>query len=235
MLTHVAGRDNDLGLGHVVILNEDNLQEVTNIFIIVDNRTDVVDEVDDGLSHPISWRCLATKDGHPRRKFLALFRGHCFNCKVSVDNAKYVHLLALILVHTLDLDVKKSRWVDCDACRRLDVSSKPDLVGILNLLPLFLEFLVIGIFLEFTEEREILEEAEATDLTRNQLGESGICLVQPSSWSDPVGDVSELVGAEDPHKVLENRRLDEIRMQFCHSVNLVGTNDGEIGHANHLR
>lgn len=58
--------------------------------------------------------------------------------------------------------------------------------------------------------------------------------MQPSAWGDAVGDVREAVSSEDLDKVLEDRSLDEIRMELSDSINLVRTDNGQISHADHL-
>jgi len=90
------------------------------------------------------------------------------------------------------------------------VFRKSNLVSILDLGPLLLEFLIVGILLNFIEYVEILQVSKATSLAGDQLGQSRIGLVQPTSWGDSVGDVSELVRAENSDKVLENGGLDQI-------------------------
>jgi hypothetical protein len=62
-----------------------------------------------------------------------------------VDDTENVELLALVLVDTLDLDVKKRGRVHSNALVLLDVLRKSDLVGVLNLTELLAELLVINI------------------------------------------------------------------------------------------
>lgn len=47
MLADIAGRHDDLGLGDIVIFEEDDLEEVSDVGIVVDNTAYLVDEVDD--------------------------------------------------------------------------------------------------------------------------------------------------------------------------------------------
>lgn len=62
MLRDIGSRDDDLSLGDVIVLNKDNLQQITNVLIVVDDSADTVDKVDDGLGHPVTRRSLASKD-----------------------------------------------------------------------------------------------------------------------------------------------------------------------------
>lgn len=47
VLADVAGGNDDLGLGYIVIFEEDDLEEVSDVGIVVDNTAYLVDEVDD--------------------------------------------------------------------------------------------------------------------------------------------------------------------------------------------
>lgn len=235
MLTDVTGRDDDLSLRDIVILQKDNLQEVANILIIVDDSANTVNEVDDSLGHPVSRCCLSTEDGHSRSKLLAFLRCHCFDGKISVNDSKDVHLLTFIFVYTLDLDVEQSSRVDSHASRSLDVLGQSDLVGIFDLCPFLLELLVIDELLEFVEDAEILKITKTTSLAGNELRESGIGLVQPTSWSDSISDIGELVWAKNLYEILENSGLDKIGVKLGNTIDLMGTNNGQISHADHLR
>ena len=58
--------------------------------------------------------------------------------------------------------------------------------------------------------------------------------MQPSPWSDTVGDVGELVRSVDLDKVLEDSGLDQIGVELSHTIHLVRTDDSQVCHANHL-
>lgn len=58
--------------------------------------------------------------------------------------------------------------------------------------------------------------------------------MKPAARGDTVGDVGELVRAINLDKVLENGRLDEIRMKLSNSVDLVRADNGQKCHAHHL-
>jgi len=58
--------------------------------------------------------------------------------------------------------------------------------------------------------------------------------VQPSTGCDSVGDISELVRSKDLDKVLEDSGLNQIRVKFCYTIDLVGSNNSEEGHSDHL-
>ncbi len=72
VLADVAGRNDNLRLANIVILDEYTLQQVTNLLVVVDNLPDAVDQVNDGLGHPVAGSSLATKYRNTRGDLLAL-------------------------------------------------------------------------------------------------------------------------------------------------------------------
>lgn len=58
--------------------------------------------------------------------------------------------------------------------------------------------------------------------------------MKPSSRSDTVGDVSELVRSVDFDEIFEDCGLDEIRVQFSNTIHLVRADDGQVSHTDHL-
>ena len=151
-----------------------------------------------------------------------------------MDDTEDVHLLALVLMDTLDLDVKESRGVDIDAGGLFDMLGQADLVGVLDLGPLLAEVLVVLVVLNLGQLIQILEVVLAAGLASNELGEARVGLVEPSAGSDTVGDVGELVGAKDLDEVLEDGGLYEIGVQLGNTVDLVRTNNSQVSHADHL-
>ncbi|GJC79271.1 hypothetical protein ColLi_02109 [Colletotrichum liriopes] len=166
VLAQVGSRNDHLGLADVVVLQEDDLEQIANVLVLVDDGTDIVDQMNDLLGHPVARRSLSAKDGDARRRLLAVLGRHGLEGEVTMDDTKDVHLLALVLVDTLDLDVEERRG--------------------------------------------------------------------PTPRGDAVGDVGELVGAVDVDEVLENGGLDEVGVQLSYAVDLVGTDNGQECHADHL-
>lgn len=204
-----------------------------NLVVGVDDDPDGVDEVDDLLGHPVARRRLAAKDGHARLP-LALLGAHGLVAHVAVDDTKDVELLPLVIVYPLDLHVEEGRRVDRDARRCLDVLGQPHLVGVLDLGPLAPEARVVGQGLEPVELCQVLEEAVTAALGRHQLRQTRVGLVQSPPRRDAVGHVGELVGPADLDKVLEDSRLDQVRVQLRHLVDLVRPDDDQVRHAHHL-
>lgn len=170
MLAEVGSGDDDLGLANIVVLDEDNFEQVTDLLVLVDDGSDVVDEVNNLLSHPVARCSLSTKDGNAGLLLLPLFRRHGLEAKVSVNNTKNVELLALVFVNALYLNVEERGGVDRDAVCGLDQFGKSDLVCVFDLGPFLSERLVFEVKFELVDLGEVLEElAAAAALARNEL------------------------------------------------------------------
>ncbi len=117
VLANVRGWGEDLGFADIVILDVDNLEEITDILVIVDDLANAADEVDDGFGHPVSRSCFAPEDGYARSNFLAFFGAHGFDGEIAVNHAEDVELLSFVLMYTFDLDVEERFGIDADAGR----------------------------------------------------------------------------------------------------------------------
>jgi hypothetical protein len=53
-LRNIIGRDDDFREGHVVVGDEDDLEEVADVLVRVDDRANAVNEADDPLGHIIA-------------------------------------------------------------------------------------------------------------------------------------------------------------------------------------
>lgn len=235
MFAEVRSRADNFGLAHVVVGNEDDLEKVTNVLVIVHNCPNAVDQVNDLLRHPVPWSSLATENGDARELLLPLLGLHGLEGQVTVNDAKDVELLTLVLVDTLDLNIKQGSWVYRNAVCGLDKLRKADLVGVLDLIPLFAEVLIFCKLLNAVQQSKILEEFMAANLGCNELRQSGVGLVKPTTGSDAVGHVGELVRTVNLHKVFEDSCLNEVRVQLSDTVDLVRSDNGQEGHPYHLR
>ena len=143
MLADVGGWDDDFCFADVIVFNVDDLEKIADVLIIVDDFTNTADQVDDSLCHPVAWGSFASENGYAWLELFTLFRAHGLDGEIAVDDAEYVELLTLVLMYTLDLDVKERFRIDIYACGVLDVLSQADLVVVFDRLPFFLEVLVI--------------------------------------------------------------------------------------------
>ena len=164
VLADVRSGGYDFRLADVVVFDVNDLQEVTDVLVIVDDFANAADQVDDRLSHPVAWSRLAAEDRHARCEFLTLFGAHCLDRQISVNDAEDVQLLPLVLVYALDLDVEECFGVDANARRVYDVLRQADFVGVLDLLPLLFEVLVVKEMFEFVQLGQIGEEVVAAQL-----------------------------------------------------------------------
>jgi len=103
VLRDVVRGDDDLGERHVVIGDEDDLEEVADLCVAVDDAADRVDEADDALRHVVARRRLAAEDRDARDDAAALGGRHGFDRVVAVDAVERIEQLALVLVDALDL------------------------------------------------------------------------------------------------------------------------------------
>lgn len=234
VLADIAGRADDLCLADIVVGQVNDLEGVANILVIVDNLANLVDKVDDCLGHPITRSSLAAKNRHTRRQLLALFRGHGFDLQIAVNDTENVQLLTLVLVNTLDLNIKQRGWVDLYTIVLQNVLCESHLVGVLDIAELLAELLVIDKSFELVKQGEILEELVSTQFRSNQFRQLGVGLVEPPPGGDAVGDISELVRSIDLDKVLEDCCLDQIRVQLGYTIDLVRANYSQVRHAHHL-
>ena len=101
LLGNVGGGDHTLGSGDVVVLNHDNLQVGGHVGVVGNPLRQRQDQVDDVLSDGIGGCRLAAKDDGDG--VLGLIT--VLDVEILPDDVEREHLLALVLVDTLDLDV----------------------------------------------------------------------------------------------------------------------------------
>lgn len=96
-----------------------------------------------------------------------------------MDAAESVHELSLVLVDTLDLNREEGVRVDRQAESALDVFSKPDFVGELDVVELLHECCIVDLGLELAQKHGVGEPLVAAEGRRNQLGQSRVALQAP--------------------------------------------------------
>ncbi len=79
MLADIRSRGDDLSLADIVILDINDLEQIADIWVMVDDLADTADKVDDSLGHPVSRGSLATKYGDSWCKLLAFLWTHGFD------------------------------------------------------------------------------------------------------------------------------------------------------------
>lgn len=164
VLADVGSRADDLGLADIVVFQKDNLEEISNVRIGVHDLSNLADQVDDGLRHPVAGSSLASENRDTRLELLTLLWRHLLDGKVAVNNTEDVQLLTLVLVYTLDLHIKECFRVDTDSLSILDVLGKADLVCVLDLLEFLAEVGIVDECLNLVQKREILQVLVAAKL-----------------------------------------------------------------------
>ena len=152
-----------------------------------------------------------------------------------MNDAKNVQLLSLILVYSLDLDIKKCFGVDFNTGGIQNVLCKSYLIGEFDFLPLLFEFLVVGVVFELVQQCQVVQIFVAPKLGCDEFRQARVCLMQPSSRGDTVSHVGELIGAIDPDKVPENCCLDQVRVKFGYTIDFMAPDDCQVSHPYHLR
>mmetsp|Transcript_32108 Transcript_32108/g.44513 ORF Transcript_32108/g.44513 Transcript_32108/m.44513 type:complete len:211 (-) Transcript_32108:1912-2544(-) len=107
LLRELSSRNYYFSSGHVIVGNEDNLQEVTNIRIVVDLGSNSVDKFDDLFGHGITCSSLASNHHDLWCQLGFLIWGHGLDLGVRVNTPNNIQQLALVFVNSFDLDIKE--------------------------------------------------------------------------------------------------------------------------------
>mgnify|MGYP001470367576 CR=1 FL=1 len=135
-----------------------------------------------------------------------------------MDDVEDVHELPLVLVYSLDLDVVQRVEWDIVTGVLLDPGLQLGLVLPLDVDESVLEGLISGIWYKLLK---VLEGGDPLiDTTKGiteQVGESWVAAMDPSSWCDTIGLVLELSFVE-LIELLEDGGLEQLGVQGCDSV-----------------
>src|SRR5699024_1577016 len=134
--------------------------------------------------------------------------GVVLQVQVLRRNVQGVEVLALVLVHALDLAVKDGVGIDLLAGGLAQVVGKDGLVLSLDLAQTLQHGGVAGKLLQLLELGGVLLEAVADDIGE-QVGQAGVGSQQPAAVSDAVGDVGEGLGLVQ-EIIVEDAVLDDL-------------------------
>ncbi len=140
-----------------------------------------------------------------------------------------VQHLALVLVQTLDLDVKQGVGIDLDAVGLGDVVGKAHLVVVLDAGKLGQDSGVVLVFEQLFQVVCVLEEAVADQLAQ-KVGQLGVGLAKPAAVGDAVGDVDKPLG-RDLVVVVEDAFLEDVGVELGHAVDHMAGGKAEVCHA----
>ena len=138
-------------------------------------------------------------------------------------------MLALVLVHTLDLAVEDGVGVDDLTGALLEVSGKVLLVVQLDLIQALQDGLVRSELVQLGQVGGVVLVAGADGLVQ-QLAQLGVGGQQPAAVSDAVGHVLESLRFEQV-VVVEDALLDDLAVELGDAVDAVGGVGADVGHA----
>ena len=190
MLGDVGSGDHALGSSDVVVLDHDDLEVGSHVGVVCDPLGKRQDEVDDVLSDGIGRRCLAAKDDGDG----VLRSVTVLDVEVLPDDVEREHLLALVLVDTLDLNIDDGVGGDRHTLIERHELAHDGLCLGLGGGQALKNTLIVG------EVGELAQVAGAapigTDHIVEQAGERGVGSLDPAAEGDAVGLVGELLGVD---------------------------------------
>ena len=188
LLWDIAGRDQLLCFGHIIIFHHHNLQIRTYLGIIFHQLLQTKDQMDDILCNCISRRCLCPKD-HSQRTFRQISFLDFF---IFVNCIQRIHLLSLILVETFDLNVKHGILIHIQVLSQFQIFLQLKLCAFLDFSQIMKYHLVFFVVQKLLQHRGIFHI-----LWSHQLFKIGcklwITVHQPSTESDSVGLIGEFL------------------------------------------
>ena len=219
-------RGEQLCPGYAVVFNEDDAQLLVDARVVVDGIGKADDELENFFCEIVARGCLCAEEERVR----GIIRVRVFEQPlVYGENMQRIHVLALVLVQTLDLYVENAVWVNDLALRALNVLGKALLVVQLDLGKLLLHGGIVLIFHQLLKLSSIVDEAVA-----RQLGDKGsklrVRLVQPAAMCNAVCDVLKFIrplGVE----VVEHAVLQNFAVQRGNAVRAVCCVYGKVCHA----
>ena len=226
LLGYIRCSENDLAVGDLVILDEDDLQLVVKGRIIVDGLCDRVDQLDDQLRDLIACRCFRTENECSR---IELHSRILEQLIPEVHDVQDIQELSLVLMQTLDLNVEDRVRIDIHAVMLVDIVRKALLVAQLNAHELLLRLLVVD------EETKLRNLGEICDpLLADLVGDPGsklrIAVEQESSLCDTIRLIAEFL-RHHVIEILQNVLLKDLRVKRCNAVDRMAADDREIRHA----
>ena len=190
LLGDVGSGDHALGSSDVVVLDHDDLEVGSHVGVVCDPLGKRQDEVDDVLSDGIGRRCLAAKDDGDG----VLRSVTVLDVEVLPDDVEREHLLALVLVDTLDLNIDDGVGGDRHTLIERHELAHDGLCLGLGGGQALKNTLIVG------EVGELAQVAGAapigTDHIVEQAGERGVGSLDPAAEGDAVGLVGELLGVD---------------------------------------
>ena len=190
LLGDVGGGNHALGSGDVIVLDHDDLQVGSHVGIVCDPLRQRQDQMDDVLGDSVGRCRLAAKDdGDGVLRSIAVL-----DVEVLPDDVEREHLLALVLVDTLDLNIDDRVGGNGHALLERHELAHDGLGLDLGGGQALKNVLVVG---EFGELAQVAGAAPiGTDYIVEQAGKCGVGSLDPAAEGDAVGLVGELLGID---------------------------------------
>mmetsp|Transcript_12381 Transcript_12381/g.42919 ORF Transcript_12381/g.42919 Transcript_12381/m.42919 type:complete len:540 (+) Transcript_12381:442-2061(+) len=233
VLAHVARGHDHLREAHVIVGQEDHLQQVANPRVRVHCRGDAADQVDDALRHGVPARGLAREDDGPRHHLRPLAVRRAQYDVVPVYDAQDVEELPLVLVYALHVDVEQHVRVQLHAARLAHDLRQPRLVAHLNPAPLGLERGVAGEPAELGEPVEADDPVGAAHGAADEVAQGRVRGQEPPPRAHAVRHVAEAVRVHLV-EVREELRAEQTGVDLRDAVHGVRPHEAQHGHPHHL-
>ena len=224
LLGNIRSGNQLLRLGHVIVLHHNQLQVRAHLRIIVDELLQAQKQMDDVLCNGVGRCCLrAENHGDGALRQIALL-----DLFIFVNGVQRVHLLSLVLVETLDLDVKNRIFIDVHILRLLQVLFQVRLGFLFDFSNAVQNRFVILISHQLFQLSRVLHKIRA-DQTSQIIGEPVVAVNQPSAEGNAVGLVVEFLRIN----IVEGLQLG-ILQNLCvkrrHAVHRIAVMDVDVGH-----
>ena len=195
MLGDVSGGDHALGGGDVVVLDHDNLQVGSHVGVVCNPLRQRQDQMDDVLRDGVGGGRLAAKDdGDGVLRLIAVL-----DVEILPDDVEREHLLALVLVDTLDLNIDDGVGGNGHTLLERHELAHDGLGLGLGGSQALKNVLVVG---ELGKLAQVAGAAPiGADYIVEQAGERGVGAMDPTAEGDAVGLVGELLGIDFVERV----------------------------------
>lgn len=111
VLREFTGRNENLSDADIVVGDHDDLEQVSNVRVIVDGCGHVCDELHNSLGLPVGRKRFSTEHHHSRYVLRgSLLCCHLLHLLVPVNHAHDIQQLPLVLVDTLHLLSSKNQF-----------------------------------------------------------------------------------------------------------------------------
>ena len=228
LFRYITGGNQLLCVSDIVIFHHQYFHKRRYIRVIVDDFLQYQQQVDDVLCNHISRRRFGSKDKCNRSCRLPA----ALNLQIFVDNIQRIHLLTLILMHSLDLDIKNSVGIQFYPFMLCDISHQLLLLFPLNGGNCIQNSLIITISKQFLQFTGILLKSIPNGVGQ-KLCQFPVTGKQPSAESDAICLVIKFVRI-NLIKMMKFRLFQNISVDSSHAIDGKTIMDIDVGHVHSL-